>query len=278
MTKSEPPGPSAAAESPRRSGTPPEDPFAPDPTEKLQKVLARQGHGSRRKCEEMILAGRVTVNGKVAELGARIDATADLVAVDGVAVGVQPDAVYYLLNKPKGVLSAAADDRGRQTVVDLVPETPRVFPVGRLDLDTEGLILLTNDGQLAHGLIHPRFGVEKEYMAQVRGAVAPRQIRTLREGVELEDGPTAPAKVAAVQPNLLRIVIHEGRNRQVRRMCEAIGHPVDRLVRVRFGPIADRSLEPGQWRRLDLDEIHALEAAVAANPGRRRSRVRVPRG
>jgi 23S rRNA pseudouridine2605 synthase len=251
--------------------------FAPDPTEKLHKVLARQGYGSRRKCEDLIAEGRVEVNGRVAQVGVRIDPLADAVSVDGVAVGVQPGAVYYLLNKPKGVLSAASDDRGRKTVVDLVPPSPRVFPVGRLDLDTEGLILLTNDGQLTHGLIHPKFGVEKEYVAEVIGAVPPGAIRQLREGVDLDDGKTAPAKVSAIQPNVLRIVIHEGRNRQVRRMCETVGHPVRRLIRVKFGPIADRALEPGSYRELRRDEVHALEAAVVANPTRPRSRVRAPR-
>jgi 23S rRNA pseudouridine2605 synthase len=147
-------------------------------------------------------------------------------------------------------------------VVELVPDQPRVFPVGRLDTDTEGMLLLTNDGELAHRLTHPSFGVEKEYLAEVAGTPSPAAIRRLREGVELDDGPTAPAKVSLVPPNALRIVIHEGRNRQVRRMCEAVGHPVQRLVRTRIGVLVDRTLAPGGWRPLETAEVRALEKAV----------------
>jgi 23S rRNA pseudouridine2605 synthase len=146
-------------------------------------------------------------------------------------------------------------------VVDLVPAEPRVFPVGRLDADTEGLLILTNDGDLTHRLTHPSFGVEKEYLAEVRGEPHAGIIRRLREGVELEDGATAPAKVSQVAPNLLRITIHEGRNRQVRRMCEAVGHPVVRLVRSRIGPLAERRLKPGEWRGLTVKEVRALQSA-----------------
>ncbi|HEX2038589.1 MAG TPA: pseudouridine synthase [Acidimicrobiales bacterium] len=232
--------------------------------ERLQKVLARLGFGSRRVCEELVAEGRVTVNGEVAELGRRIDPEADRVEVDGVPVGVRPGLVHYLLNKPRGVVTTAADTHGRPTVVELVPAEPRVFPVGRLDADTEGLLLLTNDGDLAHRLTHPSFGVEKEYVAEVSGRPTPATVRRLREGVDLEDGRTAPAKVALTPPNVLRITIHEGRNRQVRRMCEAVGHPVVRLVRTRIGPLADRSLKPGAWRPLAPDEVRALERAVRA--------------
>jgi 23S rRNA pseudouridine2605 synthase len=153
-------------------------------------------------------------------------------------------------------------------VVELVPDEPRVFPVGRLDADTEGLLLLTNDGDLTHRLTHPSFGVEKEYLAHVEGEPSPAAVRRLREGIELEDGMTAPAKVALTAPNVLTITIHEGRNRQVRRMCEAVGHPVLRLVRTRIGPLVDRTLKPGEWRALTLDEVRALEKAVAAGAGR----------
>ena len=229
--------------------------------ERLQKTLARLGFGSRRVCEELIAGGRVTVNGDVAELGRRIDPEHDRVEVDGVPVGVQPGLVHYLLNKPRGVVTTASDTHGRPTVVELVPSEPRVFPVGRLDADTEGLLLLTNDGDLAHRLTHPSFGVEKEYVAEVSGRPTPAAVRRLREGVDLEDGRTAPAKVALTPPNVLRITIHEGRNRQVRRMCEAVGHPVVRLVRTRVGPVADRSLKPGSWRVLTTDEVRALERA-----------------
>jgi 23S rRNA pseudouridine2605 synthase len=232
--------------------------------ERLQKVLARAGLGSRRAAEELIAAGRVLVNGRVAVLGVRVEPERDLVEVDGVPVPVNPGSVYYLLNKPAGVLTTAADTHGRPTVVDLVPAQPRVFPVGRLDQATEGLLLLTNDGGLTHRLTHPSFGVEKEYLVEVEGEPSRGDIRRLREGVELEDGVTAPARVSLVGPNLVRLTIHEGRNRQVRRMCEAIGHPVVRLVRTRIGPITDHRLAPGRWRLLELDEVRALEAAAAA--------------
>ena len=230
--------------------------------ERLQKVMASAGVGSRRICEDLIFEGRVTVNGEVAILGRRIDVDADLVEIDGAPIPVRPGLVHYLLNKPRGVVTTASDPQGRPTVVDLVPTEPRVFPVGRLDVDTEGLLLLTNDGALTHRLTHPSFGVEKEYVAEVQGRPSRGAIRALREGVELDDGMTAPAKVSLSGPSLLAIVIHEGRNRQVRRMCEHVGHPVTRLVRTRIGPIADRSLKPGEWRALTFDEVRALGAAT----------------
>jgi len=230
--------------------------------ERLQKVLARLGFGSRRACEELIADGRVTVDGAVADLGRRVDVDTDTVAVDGAPVGVKPDLVHYLLNKPAGVITTADDPHGRPTVVDLVPAEPRIFPVGRLDGDTEGLLLLTNDGQLAHRLTHPSFGVEKEYLAHVRGEPSRAALRGLRDGIVLDDGPTAPARVSTVDASLLRITIHEGRNRQVRRMCEAVGHPVRRLVRTRIGPIVDPKLAPGEWRALGRDEVRSLEVAV----------------
>jgi 23S rRNA pseudouridine2605 synthase len=160
------------------------------------------------------------------------------------------------------VVTTADDPQGRATVLQLVPAEPRVFPVGRLDRDTEGLLLLTNDGDLTHRLTHPSFGVEKEYLAHVEGRPSRGALRRLREGVELDDGPTAPAKVSELEPGVLRITIHEGRNRQVRRMCEAVGHPVVRLVRTRVGPIADHSLKPGEWRLLETSEVRALESAA----------------
>ncbi|CAN5606951.1 pseudouridine synthase [soil metagenome] len=244
-------------------------PTPPEPTEgeRLQKVLARVGLASRRASEELIAAGRVRVNGDVAVLGRRVDAEVDEVTVDGVPVGVAPGLVHYLLNKPSGVVSTASDPQGRQTVVQLVPADPRVFPVGRLDLDTEGLLVLTNDGGLTERLTHPRHGVEKEYLAAVEGEPTRATLRRLREGVDLDDGPTAPAKVTLVEPNLLRITSHEGRNRQVRRMAVAVGHPVQRLVRTRIGPITDRRLAPGAWRALARDEVQALERAAATSPG-----------
>ena len=242
----------------------------PDPAtglpdgERLQKVLARAGLGSRRACEDLIADGRVTVNGAVASLGRRVDPATDEVEVDGALVAVAEGLVHYLLNKPSGVVSTASDPQGRPTVVGLVPAAPRVYPVGRLDAETEGLLVLTNDGPLAHRLTHPRFGVEKEYLVHVtNGPVRPGALRTLREGVELDDGRTAPARVSQPSPGLLRITIHEGRKRQVRRMCSAVGHPVERLVRVRIGPLRDPNLAPGAWRVLTPAEVRSLEAAAA---------------
>ncbi len=236
--------------------------------ERLQKVLARVGVGSRRVCEDLIAEGRVTVNGAVAVLGRRVDPGRDVVEVDGALVPVRPGLVTYLLNKPAGVVTTARDTHGRPTVVSLVPAEPRVFPVGRLDAATEGLLLLTNDGDLAHRLTHPSFGVRKEYLAEVEGTPTPGELRRLREGVELEDGVTAPARVSLVAPSLVRIAIHEGRNRQVRRMCAAIGHPVVRLVRTRIGPLADPSLAPGGWRVLTAEEVRSLAAAAGGSGSR----------
>ena len=233
--------------------------------QRLQKVLAQAGIGSRRSCEELIAAGRVTVNGTRARLGDRVDVERDLVEVDGAAVGVREGLVHYLLNKPAGVVTTAADPQGRPTVVELVPGEPRVFPVGRLDADTEGLLVLTNDGELAHRLTHPSYGVDKEYLAEVEGTPSRGALRRLRQGVELEDGPTAPATVSTAGPHVLRITIHEGRNRQVRRMCAAVGHPVRRLVRTRVGPVTDHTLAPGEWRPLTRDEVRALERATVAD-------------
>lgn len=234
---------------------------ATDAGERLQKVLAQRGFGSRRVCEVLIEEGRVTVNGEVATLGRRVNVDVDQVAVDGVPVGVRPDLVYYLLHKPYNVITTAKDTHDRVTVVELVPGEPRVHPVGRLDLDSEGLIILTNDGELTHRLTHPSFGVEKEYLVHVRSGsegVPESALNKLRKGVQLDDGVTAPAKVGQVQPGVLRIVIHEGRHRQVRRMCDAVGHEVNRLVRTRIGPITDSTLGPGEWRHLTAQEVRAL--------------------
>jgi 23S rRNA pseudouridine2605 synthase len=229
--------------------------------ERVQKVLARIGIGSRRASEILIAEGRVSVNGRVVTLGDRVGPDDEL-AVDGVVYSTRPDTVTYLLNKPAGVVTTASDPQGRPTVVELVPSEPRVFPVGRLDLDTEGLLLLTNDGTLAHRLTHPSFGIEKEYLAQVEGNPSRQALRRLREGVELEDGLTAPAKVSLLEPGLVRLTIHEGRNRQIRRMCEAVGHPVRRLVRTRIGPLTDPRLKPGASRPLSGDELLAVQRAV----------------
>lgn len=247
-----------------------------DEGERLQKVLARAGIASRRGAEELIADGRVTVNGEIADLGRRVDVESDAVEVDGVAIGVRPGMVYYLLHKPAGVVTTADDPQGRPTVVGLVPSEPRVFPVGRLDMDTEGLLLLTNDGDLTHRLTHPSFGVDKEYLAHVEGTLSRGALRRLREGVELDDGPTAPARVSQIEAGLVRLVIHEGRNRQVRRMCEAVGHRVIRLVRTRIGPLVDHSLAPGAWRSLETEEVRALErAATTTMPGDERAPRRI---
>jgi 23S rRNA pseudouridine2605 synthase len=245
--------------------TPPEGPV------RVQKVLALAGFGSRRACEELIVEGRVTVDGVVAILGDRVDPLVGDLAVDGVPVPTRPGLVHYLLNKPAGVVTTASDPEGRPTVVELVPDEPRVFPVGRLDYDTEGLLLLTNDGDLAQRLTHPSYGVEKTYLAEVEGVPTPATLRRLRDGIELDDGLTAPARANLVQAgdvtSALELVIHEGRNRQVRRMCEAVGHPVRRLVRTNIGPIRDPQLPPGRYRPLTLAEVRSLYAASGNSPG-----------
>ncbi len=226
---------------------------------RLQKILARAGYGSRRAAEQLISAGRVCVNDEAAVLGRRVVPEKDRVTVDGVAVGILPDLVSYLVNKPVGVVTTAHDPEGRPTILDLLPVTPRVFPIGRLDLDSEGLIICTNDGELAQLLAHPRHGVEKEYLCEVEGDPSPEAIRRLRDGVEIEEGViTHPASVSRRAPGMLRIAIHEGRNRQVRRMCEAVGYPVRRLVRTRIGPLRDQRLKPGEFRLLRTDELVAL--------------------
>jgi 23S rRNA pseudouridine2605 synthase len=234
--------------------------------ERLQKVLARAGFGSRRAAEELIAAGRVAVDGETASLGRRVDPERDRITVDGIPVSLRADVVYYLLNKPARVVTTARDPEGRRTVLDLVPVEPRVFPVGRLDYETEGLLVLTNDGELAQLLSHPSHAVEKVYLAEVEGVPSRAVLRRLREGVDLDDGRTAPARARVVQSHgdsaALELVIHEGRNRQVRRMCERVGHPVRRLVRTRIGPVSDRRLAPGEWRPLRRREVRALFEAA----------------
>jgi 23S rRNA pseudouridine2605 synthase len=240
----------------------------PGEGERLQKVLARAGVGSRRTNEMLIAEGRVTVNGEVAVLGRRVDPGRDRVALDGVPVVVDATVVHWMLNKPAGYVTTAHDTHGRPTVLDLVPGEPRVFPVGRLDLETEGLLLLTNDGDLAQLLTHPRHGVEKEYFVEVEGKPSPAALRRLREGVELDDGPTLPARAKIVQESpaltttALAIVVKEGRKRMVRRMCATVGHPVVRLARTRIGPLRDPHLAPGTWRALATEEVRALYAAA----------------
>lgn len=232
---------------------------------RLQKVLAEAGLGSRRKCEEIISAKRVTVDDRVALLGESVDPEVCTVKVDGRVV-TQEQKEYWLLNKPVGILSAVKDTRGRGTVTDLVPTAARIYPVGRLDLDSSGLLLLTNDGELAERLLHPRYHVDKEYVLTVRGELRREALDSLREGVELEEGVTSPAVVnvlAEATPangriSTVSVVIHEGRKRQVRRMFAAVGTRVLSLHRARFACLADDRLGLGESRRLSEPEITAL--------------------
>jgi 23S rRNA pseudouridine2605 synthase len=235
---------------------------------RLAKHLAASGVASRRAAEELIRAGRVSVAGSVELDPARDVAPDDAIEIDGHALDAPPARVVYAVHKPSGVISTARDPQGRPTVVSLVPSHTRLYPVGRLDIDTTGLILLTNDGELAHRLTHPSFEVPKTYRAVVeRPPVRERALRALREGVELEDGLSAPAEVTRVRPDTLELTIHEGRKRQVRRMCEQVGHPVRRLERIRFGPLELAGLKPGAYRTLTDAELRAL--ASAGSPVRR---------
>lgn len=233
------------------------------PAERVQRLLARAGYGSRRACEELIVEGRVTVNGRVATIGDRADPDVDEVRVEGLAVNLDPNVRYYALHKPAGVVTTMRDPQGRTDVSGFLPaDGPRVFPVGRLDRDTEGLLLLTNDGDLANALMHPRFGVEKEYLAEVEGAPTSKHVGKLRRGVELEDGHAhaAAARVAGRtgERGAIRVVMTEGRKREVRRLLAAVGLPVTRLVRVRVGPIRLGRLAPGAVRELSHDEVVSL--------------------
>jgi 23S rRNA pseudouridine2605 synthase len=238
---------------------------------RLQKALAQAGFASRRASEELIKAGRVTVDGVTAGLGASADPETQVIAVDGQPIALEAKE-YWLLNKPAGVLSAVSDARERRTVVDCVPTVARIFPVGRLDLDSTGLLLLTNDGDLAGRLLHPRFHVEKEYVVRVRGLVMKDALKALQRGVLLEDGRTAPAAVQVLEvvrplrgepETSLRIVLHEGRKRQVRRMLEAVGHRVVALHRTRFDGLTDAGLRPGQARKLSAAEVKKLREQAA---------------
>jgi 23S rRNA pseudouridine2605 synthase len=236
---------------------------------RLAKYLASAGVASRRASEEIVRAGRVTIDGTAVTDPARDVTAEDHVLLDGHEVQPEPERVVYAVNKPRGIVSTARDTHGRKTVVSLVPEvSARLYPVGRLDADSTGLILLTNDGDLAHRLTHPSFEVDKTYRAVLQGGpVREQALRALRAGVELEDGMTAPARVARVRPDTLEITIHEGRKRQVKRMCQAVGHRVIKLERVRFGPLLLGDLQPGASRRLSANEVSLLRAAGAA--GRR---------
>ena len=230
---------------------------------RLAKFLAHAGVASRRAAEEVVRAGRVTVGGAVVTDPARDVDELSQVAVDGRVLGGAEDRLVVMLHKPPGVVSTARDTHGRRTVLDLVNvRGARLYPVGRLDADTTGLILVTNDGDLANALTHPRFEVPKTYLARVSGGtVGEKALRTLREGVELDDGRTSPAKVRQVDPGVLEITIHEGRKRQVKRMCEAVGHRVKHLERVAFGPLRLGALPEGGYRRLSDAEVERLRRA-----------------
>jgi 23S rRNA pseudouridine2605 synthase len=240
---------------------------------RLAKYLAHAGVASRRAAEQLVFAGRVTVGGEVVRDPARDVGEGDEVAVDGRPVALERRHVVYALNKPAGYVSTAKDPQGRPTVVSLIHSRERLYPVGRLDADTTGLLLLTNDGELAHRLTHPSFEVPRVYRAQVRRPpVREPALRRLREGVELEDGKTAPALVRRLAPDRVEIVLHEGRKRQVRRMLDAVGHPVLRLERVAFGPLRLGDLPLGRHRLLKPAEVAQLRAAAARRPSGRRPR------
>src|SRR5690242_6239795 len=226
---------------------------------RLNAYLARAGVASRRKADELIKAGRVTVNGERGELNTFVERR-DRVEVDGERVTAQ-ELAYLLLHKPAGVVTTASDPQGRPTVVSLVDVAERVVPVGRLDVDTTGALLLTNDGELAHRLAHPRYGVEKTYVVDVVGAPSAAAVRALEEGVELEDGFTAPARVRLVATSRVELTIHEGRNRQVKRMLEAVGHRVRRLHRSAYAGLSADDLEPGAWRERQPDEVRLIRVA-----------------
>jgi 23S rRNA pseudouridine2605 synthase len=223
---------------------------------RLNAFLARAGVASRRSADELIKAGRVTVNGEPGQLNTVVGAH-DRVEVDGKEVARQR-LRYVLLHKPAGVVTTARDPQRRPTVVELVPAEPRVVPVGRLDVDTTGALLLTNDGQLAHRLAHPRYGVEKTYVAEVEGDPDEEALQRLRDGVELDDGPTAPARARRLGPGRVELVLHEGRKHQVKRMLEAVGHPVRQLHRSGYAGLTLEGLEPGDWRELVPVDVERL--------------------
>ncbi len=225
---------------------------------RLNAYLARAGVASRRGADELIRAGRVAVNGSPGELGTFVS-PGDRVELDGRALAPQP-LVYVLLHKPADAVTTARDPHGRRTVLDLVRHDARVVPVGRLDADTTGALLLTNDGDLAHRLAHPRYEVDKVYVAEVEGRPGAEAVRRLASGVELDDGLTAPARVRRIGPSTLELVLHEGRKHQVKRMCAAVGHPVTALHRSRYAGLEVEGLSPGEWRELEPAEVESLRA------------------
>ncbi len=241
--------------------------------ERIQKLLAQAGYGSRRACEEYLTEHRVTVNGKVAELGAKADPIRDVIKVDGKRVHFESKRIYLALNKPIGVVTTNADEFGRQTVRDLIPIAGHLFPVGRLDADSEGLVLLTNDGDLANALTHPRYEHEKEYRVLVEGEPSDSTLKAWRHGVLLEGQMTAPAKVDIVDAGRgqtwLRVVMHEGRKRQIREVAGMLGHRVKYLQRVRIGPIRLTTLKVGEWRHLSASEVKLLQGLIEPGTSKR---------
>ncbi|MDH3250189.1 MAG: rRNA pseudouridine synthase [Acidimicrobiia bacterium] len=235
-------------------------------SERLQKVISRAGLMSRRAAEELISQGRIAIDGRIAVLGDRVDPSSQQVLVDGVPIPIAPDLRTYLVNKPLGVISTADDPQDRKTVVDLVASDVRVWPVGRLDADSEGLILVSNDGELTNRVTHPRYGVTKTYTVVVAGLPSKATVRRLTEGVELDDGPAAATSARIVDRSndttMIELVMNEGRNREIRRMCDTIGHSVVRLVRTAIGPLTDRALRPGSVRMLAPGEVAELYRAA----------------
>ena len=232
--------------------------------ERLQKLIAQAGICSRREAENLILAGRVTVDGKIiTELGAKAESN-QKICVDGKPLTFDTEKIYILLNKPRGYVSTVKDERGRRTVLELLGENfkERVYPVGRLDLNSEGLILLTNDGDLTNALIHPRFEVQKTYRAKISGDITEEKLDRLRAGIELDDGLTAPAKIYRLDKDLIEVTIHEGRNRQVRRMFAAIGCDVKRLRRIKFACLTLEGLKVGKFRELTAEEVAKLKGEL----------------
>ncbi|MBQ6297493.1 MAG: rRNA pseudouridine synthase [Selenomonadaceae bacterium] len=227
--------------------------------ERLQKIIARAGICSRREAEKLILAGKVSVDGKIiTELGAKAELN-QKIRVDGKLLTLGAEKIYIMLNKPRGYVSTARDERGRKTILELVDISERIYPIGRLDLNSEGLILLTNDGELTNALIHPRFEVKKTYRAKIAGVLTEEKLDLLRAGIELDDGLTAPAEIYMLDKDLVEITIHEGRNRQVRRMFSAIGCDVKRLKRIKFANLTLNGLKVGKWRELTAEEVAELK-------------------
>jgi 23S rRNA pseudouridine2605 synthase len=245
--------------------------------ERIQKLLAQAGYGSRRACEDFIAEQRVTVNGQIVELGAKADPIRDVIKVDGKRVHFDSKKIYVALNKPLGVVTTTADEFGRRTVRDLIPLEGHLYPVGRLDADSEGLVLLTNDGDLANALTHPRYEHEKEYRVLVEGEPSASTLKAWRHGVLLEEQMTAPAKVDIVDAGRgqtwLRVIMHEGRKRQIREVAGMLGYPVKYLQRVRIGPIRLTTLKVGEWRHLSASEVKLLQGLIGPREAKRSTKV-----